>query len=114
MPAAFPLHANAVLCCAVQVTCVAFNGHKMYTVGVGAARAFVVGQDMWLDPLTGLHLPSNEEEAERVEAHGGEIQRAQLEVGVAPPPPRTHTAAPMFPRVHVRVRTVCAGELLGR
>ena len=58
---------------------VLFQGHKTYTASVGAAMAYVVGQDMWLDPLTVSHTPYNEEEADRVTANGGEIETAAVE-----------------------------------
>ena len=64
----------------VQVTCVLFNGHKTYTAGVGSAMAYVIGQDMWLDPLTTNHVPSNPDEEARIVANGGAIKRAALAV----------------------------------
>lgn len=56
-----------------------FNGHKMYSAGVGANMAYVVGQDMWLDAITVNHVPENPDEALRVTDNGAEIQRPPME-----------------------------------
>jgi serine/threonine protein phosphatase PrpC len=63
---------------AAQVTCLLINGYKVYTAGAGANMTYVVGQDMWLDPLTVHHVPENPVERERVEASGAEVLRPAL------------------------------------
>ncbi len=57
-----------------------FNGHKIYIGGVGAAMAYVIGQDMWLDAVTINHSPSNLDEADRVLSSGAVIEKAALDV----------------------------------
>jgi hypothetical protein len=63
-----------------QVTCLMMSRHHLYCAGVGANMTYVMGQDMWMDPVTQLHVPQNEVERQRVEEAGAEIQKEALQV----------------------------------
>lgn len=90
-----------------------FNGHKTWTASVGAAMAYVIGQDMWLDALTVNHVPENPDEEERVEASGAEIRREAVLVGRHSP---MSYFAKRAPRSIARMRvfmTLCVREPQG-
>ena len=52
--------------------------HRLYCAGAGANMAYIMGQDMWLDPITQCHVPENEAERQRVEDAGAEIVKEAM------------------------------------